>query len=272
MKRFPLFCICVILLSVVCFGCHKSSKNIDISEDSLDAVIVQRNEAPIHVIYNQRCNGYCVSMDFMKDGEGDNWGSATFTFQKPQNSFSVHCDMFVLPMEAVENVNAAEYLDGYVFYYVPTFDGLNSYYSMTNTVYLYSNNTDIETQQSAVRIEVAEEGLYEIRMINCYQKDGEPQNVEKLLEFDQVIDSLETYLHNEVGSFGGNVPYDISKIKLEYVLVSDENGTAYVPEWVFYTHMQSAVTPNAYIAVGAINAIDGSISLMDAATNMYFMY
>ena len=40
-------------------------------------------------------------MDFMKDGEGDNWGSATFTFQKPQNSFSVHCDMFVLPMEAV---------------------------------------------------------------------------------------------------------------------------------------------------------------------------
>src|SRR5574344_1962892 len=42
-------------------------------------------------------------MDFMKDGEGDNWGSATFTFQKPQNSFSVHCDMFVLPMEAVEN-------------------------------------------------------------------------------------------------------------------------------------------------------------------------
>ena len=103
MKRFPLFCICVILLSVVCFGCHKSSKNIDISEDSLDAVIVQRNEAPIHVIYNQRCNGYCVSMDFMKDGEGDNWGSATFTFQKPQNSFSVHCDMFVLPMEAVEN-------------------------------------------------------------------------------------------------------------------------------------------------------------------------
>lgn len=103
MKVFPLFCICVILLSVVCFGCHKSSKNIDISEDSLDAVIVQRNEAPIHVIYNQRCNGYCVSMDCMKDGEGDNWGSATFTFQKPQNSFSVHCDMFVLPMEAVEN-------------------------------------------------------------------------------------------------------------------------------------------------------------------------
>lgn len=69
----------------------------------MDAVIVQRNEAPIHVIYNQRCNGYCVSMDCMKDGEGDNWGSATFTFQKPQNSFSVHCDMFVLPMEAVEN-------------------------------------------------------------------------------------------------------------------------------------------------------------------------
>ncbi|MCR5799991.1 MAG: hypothetical protein K6G69_07945 [Lachnospiraceae bacterium] len=165
-----------------------------------------------------------------------------------------------------------KYLDGYVFYYVPTFDGLNSYYSMTNTVYLYSNNTETDTPQSAVRIEVAEEGLYEIRMINCYQKDGEPQKVEKLLEFDQAVDSLETYLHNEVGSFGGNVPYDISKIKLEYVLVSDENGTAYVPEWVFYTHMQSAVTPNAYIAVGAINAIDGSISLMDAATNMYFMY
>ncbi len=103
MKILPFFCICTILLSDVCAGCHKPSKNKETSEDSLDAVIVQRNEAPIHVIYNQRCNGFHVSIEFMKDGEEDNRGSATFTFQKLQHFFSVNCDMFVLPMEAVEN-------------------------------------------------------------------------------------------------------------------------------------------------------------------------
>ena len=108
MKVFPIFCISAILLSTICAGCHKPSQNIGLLKDSLECVYAEREdvdegEAPIHVIYNQSCNGYRVSMDFMKDGEVDNRGFATFSFQKPQHSFSVNCDMFVLPKAAVEN-------------------------------------------------------------------------------------------------------------------------------------------------------------------------
>lgn len=102
MKVFQIFCICTILLSAVCAGCHNNQKNAEPKQGEMDAIIVPGNEAPIHVIYNQRCNGYHVSMDFVRDGEEENRGSATFTFQKLQHSFSVNCDMFVLPKEAVE--------------------------------------------------------------------------------------------------------------------------------------------------------------------------
>ena len=92
-----------IFLQTICMGCQNSSNNTELSKDSQRAAIAQENVAPIHVICNQLVNGYRVSMDMLMDGEEDNWGFAVFTFQKPQHSFTINCDLFVLPIEAVQN-------------------------------------------------------------------------------------------------------------------------------------------------------------------------
>ncbi|MDO4200790.1 MAG: hypothetical protein Q4D25_01505 [Bacteroidales bacterium] len=93
----------VLFLQTICMGCQNSSNNTELSKDSQRAAIAQENVAPIHVICNQLVNGYRVSMDMLMDGEEENWGSAVFTFQKPQHSFTVNCDLFVMPKEAVQN-------------------------------------------------------------------------------------------------------------------------------------------------------------------------
>ncbi len=95
--RKNLFVLYALVILVVSFSCTHKDPSLALTETE------NSNVAPIHVICNQLVNGYRVSMDMLMDGEEDNWGSAVFTFQKPQHSFTVNCDLFVLPIEAVQN-------------------------------------------------------------------------------------------------------------------------------------------------------------------------
>ena len=102
---FVLYAMMILVVSFSCTHNHVSPDTAEVGNQDVDS---------IHVIYNQRCNGYRVSVNMLMDGEEENWGTATLTFQKPQHSFSVDCDLFVLPKETMENAYDTIRLD-----YVP---------------------------------------------------------------------------------------------------------------------------------------------------------
>lgn len=144
---------------------------------------------------------------------------------------------------------------GYRFIYTPSFDDIPTCVSANYKTFIDGNTKDLYVSQPMIIIDIDNDGLQKLTFSVDITEPEMLVSVSNQLSFDQVMDVFENYILNEDTI---DDSYEtINNIEYKYVLVKDNDGTAYVPAWVFTLDPMGS---NDYLYdLYAVNAIDGSV-------------
>jgi len=157
--------------------------------------------------------------------------------------------------------------DGYRFCYTPCVNEatipMNAYLEFSNAEVFkdgYEWNDFVENPQPMICIDVNADGFLNAKFAQSVIPTEVLATNAKLMSFDQANTALTEELKASVAEKydDSSLNYEIDKIQFTYLLVSSEDGQAFLPYWIYYDRNRGRETAPRRALYG-VNALDGSV-------------